>query len=167
MTKVFNHMTSFFLFILLLLFSAHGIHAQLVTNCSFENAVPGPVSGNDIDGWIILVAAGVDPAPDFEIVADTVQHGNHALKVVVNAEGANVWDIQVVADSIPVQPGVTYHYSIWARCENPGAEVNFTAGNYQYKEYGVIRPAQLSADMYVYRLEADNFRNSKRLLLIK
>ncbi|HEX9933808.1 MAG TPA: endo-1,4-beta-xylanase, partial [bacterium] len=66
-----------------------------------------------------------------------------ALKVVVNAVGSNTWDVQVVADSIPVVPGETYRYSIWAKSEKAGAQVNFTVGNYSYNEYGAIRPANL------------------------
>lgn len=132
------------LFILLLTSSTDNANAQLVSNGSFENTTPGPVTGNDIDGWLLMVDSDVNPAPNFEIVDDTVQHGNHALKIVINAIGSNTWSIQAVADSIPVEPDVTYLYSIWAKTKNPGSQVNFTVGNYAYNEYGAIRQATLS-----------------------
>jgi GH35 family endo-1,4-beta-xylanase len=129
----------------ILIFAAGSVRAQLVTNGGFENTMPGPVTGNDIEGWVLIVDANVSPAPDFEIVNDMVQEGNRALKIGVHAIGQNAWDIQAVADSIPVKPGATYRYSIWAKSQNPGAQVNFTVGNYAYNEYGVIRPATLSS----------------------
>ncbi|HDQ43994.1 MAG TPA: T9SS type A sorting domain-containing protein [bacterium] len=134
----------FFLLVLITTFSTRLLYAQLVTNGSFENAVPGPVAENDVPGWVLNVGDGVDPAPVFEIVEDVVQHGNQALKVDVIAVGANPWSIQVVAENIPVTPGTTYLYSIWAKSGGPGAQVNFTVGNYSYNEYGVLRPANLS-----------------------
>lgn len=138
---------------LILTFAAGNVNAQLVTNGSFENTAPAPVTGNDIEGWLLDVESGVNPAPTFEIVEDPVQHGNHALKVVINAIGTNAWSIQVVADSIPVEPGKTYRYSIWAKTENPGSQANFTVGNYSFNEYGVIRPATLSNQWQEFTLE--------------
>lgn len=131
---------------LFLIFAVSSLHAQLVTNGSFENTDVGPVALDGIEGWVLEVGSSVTVQPDFEIVDDVVQHGNQALKVIVNGIGTNPWDIQAIADSIPVVPGETYTYSIWARTENPGSQVNFTVGNYAFSEYGVIRPATLSSD---------------------
>ena len=146
MKKIFKRSISIMIcsFMSLLTFSADNVNAQLVTNGSFENTTLGPVTGNDVEGWLLLVDSDVNPEPNFEIVEDMVQHGNHALKIVINAIGSNEWSIQAVADSIPVEPGKTYSYSIWAKTENPGSQINFTIGNYDYNEYGVIRLATLS-----------------------
>jgi endo-1,4-beta-xylanase len=114
-------------------------NAQLNTNGSFENSAVDTVSGNDIEGWVIELGGTADAV--FEIVDDTVRVGTRALKITVNTIGTNAWDIQVVADSIPVQQGETYRYSVWAKSSG-SSQVNFTVGNYDYSEYGgVIRPS--------------------------
>ncbi|AFN75321.1 xylanase [Melioribacter roseus P3M-2] len=138
--------------IILLLLIPSISQAQLVTNGSFENTPLGPVTEN-IEGWIIEVGSSVTTPPDFEIVDNPVQHGNHAFKVVINSLGANDWDIQLVADSIPVKPGDTYVYSIWAKAEKAGAQANFTVGNYSYNEYGAIRPANLTTEWREFTME--------------
>ena len=127
-------------------FMADPLSAQLVANGSFENTELGQVIGNDIEGWSLLVGADVGMVPDFEIVDDPVRHGNRALKIGIHGIGPNSWSIQAVADSIPIEAGATYRYSIWAKSEQSGAQVNFTVGDYAYNEYGKIRPAILSAD---------------------
>jgi len=128
-------------------------NAQPVTNGSFEGSNTGVVSGTDVKGWLIQAASGVNPPPVFEIVSDTVQQGNRAMKVTVHGLGTNQWDIQIVADSIPVTPGATYNYSVWAKCEKPGAVVNFTMGNYAYTEYKAIRPANLTTRWQKYTMQ--------------
>jgi endo-1,4-beta-xylanase len=129
------------------------MNAQLVTNGSFESSNPGVVSGTDVRGWLLQVATGVSPAPAFEIVSDTVQQGTRALKVTVHGLGTNQWDIQAVADSIPVKPGATYNYSIWAKALNSGAQVNFTMGNYAFTEYKAIRPATLTTQWQKFTMQ--------------
>ena len=124
----------------------------IVTNGGFESSDTGivdttgwrPNGSSPIKGWFIQVASDVSTLPVFQIVSDTVQQGNHALKVKVNATGTNQWDIQIVADSLHVTPGGTYNYSIWAKAAKAGAQVNFTVGNYSYTEYKAIRPATLT-----------------------
>lgn len=88
-----------------MLIFAFAVNAQVVTNGSFESTDVGPVSEDGIEGWVLEVGARVHTAPDFEIVDDVVQHGNRALKIVINDIGENAWDIQAVADSISVGPG--------------------------------------------------------------
>lgn len=127
-------------------------YAQLVTNGSFESSVTGIVNSTDIEGWLIEIGS-VTPAPVFEIVDDTVQDGSRALKITIDGVGTNQWDIQVVADSIPATPGNTYNYSVWAKAETSGAQVNFTVGNYSYSEYGVIRPATLTTEWQQFNLQ--------------
>nr|HRD19390.1 carbohydrate binding domain-containing protein [Candidatus Neomarinimicrobiota bacterium] len=102
---------------LLLVFTAINLNAQLVTNGGFESSEPGAVTGTDVEGWLIQISAG---SAVFEIVDDTVQSGNRALKVTVNSLGSNQWDLQIVGDSIPAVPGAKYRYSVWARAQKTG-----------------------------------------------
>ncbi len=129
------------------------VSAQLVTNGSFESSKVGVVSGTDVKGWFIQVASAATPAPVFEIVSDTVQQGNRALKVTVHGLGSNQWDIQAVGDSIPVKQGATYNYSIWARALKRGAQVNFTVGNYAFSEYRALRPADVFTEWQKYTMQ--------------
>ena len=116
----------------------------IVTNGSFESSDIGTVDTTEVKGWLIQVASGVTSSPVFQVVSDTVEDGNRALKVTINGAGTNQWDIQIVADSLHVKPGGIYNYSIWAKAETAGAQVNFTVGKYDYSEYSVIRPANLT-----------------------
>jgi len=95
MDKLFKQSASMMVILLMsiLTFSAKNVNAQLVTNGSFEDSDTGQVSGTDVKGWVIEVAQSVNPTPMIEIVGDTVQRGNRALKVTVNAIGSNAWDI--------------------------------------------------------------------------
>jgi endo-1,4-beta-xylanase len=127
--------------------------AQMVTNGSFESSDTGIVNTTDIDGWILEVAGGVTPAPVFKIVDDITLDGDRALKASIFGTGANQWDIQLISDSIPATPGAKYNYSIWARAEIAGAQVNFTVGNYSYSEYQVIRPATLTTEWQKFTLQ--------------
>ncbi len=142
------------------LFSAASAYAQVVTNGGFESSDTGLVDttgwtngSRAIKGWLIQVAAGINPPPVFEIVSDTVEQGSRALKVTVNGLGTNQWDIQAVADSLHVTPGATYNYSIWAKADKPGAQVNFTVGNYSFTEYKAIRPATLSTQWQEFTMQ--------------
>lgn len=127
--------------------------AQVVTNGGFESSSLGDITSTGTRGWVIGVASGITPPPVFEIVGDTVQEGSRALKVTLHGLGTNQWDIQIVADSILVIPGVTYTYSIWAKSVKPGATVNFTVGNYAFSEYGAIRPATLDTHWQQYTMQ--------------
>jgi endo-1,4-beta-xylanase len=147
-------------FILMLTLAATKTNAQLVTNGNFESSDVGIVDStsgiNDytsIEGWLVQVANGITPPPVFEIVSDTVERGNRALKVTVHGLGTNQWDIQIVADSIPVTPGATYSYSVWAKAEKPGAQVNSTMGNYAFNEYGALRPVNLTTQWQQYTMQ--------------
>jgi endo-1,4-beta-xylanase len=146
--------SSWISFAVIMLLGAGSANAQnLVTNGSFESSNTGVVSGTDVKGWDIEVATGITPPPVFEIVSDTVEQGNRALKVTVHGLGTNQWDIQIVADSIPVTQGATYNYSIWAKCQKPGAVVNFTMGNYAFTEYKALRPANLTTQWQKYTMQ--------------
>jgi len=119
------------------------LHAQTVTNGGFESSAIGDITSTGTKGWIVVVASGITPPPVFAIEGDTVEEGSRAMKVIVHGLGTNQWDVQTVADSIHVVPGVTYNYSIYARCAHGTATVNFTVGNYAYSEYGRIGSATL------------------------
>ncbi|MEJ2615840.1 MAG: carbohydrate binding domain-containing protein, partial [Ignavibacteriaceae bacterium] len=125
---------------------------EVVTNGGFEDSNTGIVDSTGIKGWVIF-AQGISPAPEFEIVSDTVEQGNRALKATVHGLGTNPWDIQIVADSLHVTPGATYHYSIWAKAQNPGAQVALTVGNYSYTEYKALRPVDLTTSWKQYKMQ--------------
>ena len=139
-----------FITILVLAFATLNLNAQLVTNGGFESSELGVVTGTDVEGWLIQISAG---SAVFEIVDDTVQSGNRALKATVDTLGSNQWDIQIVGDSIPAVPGAKYRYSVWARAQKAGAQTNFTVGNYAYTEYKAIRPANLTTDWKLFSTE--------------
>ena len=135
-------------------------NAQIVTNGSFESSKTGIVDSTagisdntSVKGWFIQVVTGITPAPVYQIVSDTVQQGSRALKVTVRGLGVNQWDIQIVADSLPVTPGATYNYSIWAKAQKAGAQVNFTMGNYAFTEYKAIRPATLTTQWQKFTMQ--------------
>ena len=137
---------------LLVLSNSAVLHAQLVTNGGFESSSDGDISATGTKGWLVQFVNTITPPPVFEIVSDTVQQGSRALKVTVHGLGANQWDIQVVADSIPAKPGATYNYTVWAKAAKAGAQVNFTVGNYSYSEYKAIRPATLTTQWQKYTM---------------
>ncbi|MCK9560231.1 MAG: endo-1,4-beta-xylanase [Candidatus Marinimicrobia bacterium] len=139
-----------FITILVLALATLNLNAQLVTNGGFESSELGVVTGTDVEGWLIQISAG---SAVFEIVDDTVQSGNRALKATVDTLGSNQWDIQIVGDSIPAVPGAKYRYSVWARAQKAGAQTNFTVGNYAYTEYKAIRPANLTTDWKLFSTE--------------
>ena len=139
-----------FITILVLAFATLNLNAQQVTNGGFESSELGVVTGTDVEGWLIQISAG---SAVFEIVDDTVQSGNRALKATVDTLGSNQWDIQIVGDSIPAVPGAKYRYSVWARAQKAGAQTNFTVGNYAYTEYKAIRPANLTTDWKLFSTE--------------
>ncbi len=137
----------------MLVFSSSAtLHAQLVTNGGFESSSIGDISATGTKGWLIQFVNTITPPPVFEIVSDTVRQGSRALKVTVHGLGTNQWDIQTVADSIPVRPGATYNYTVWAKAAKAGAQVNFTVGNYSYSEYRAIRPATLTTQWQKYTM---------------
>jgi endo-1,4-beta-xylanase len=141
-------------------FTVSNVYAQIVTNGSFESSNTGIVDstagiydGTSVKGWVVQVDSGITPPPVFQIVSDTVEQGNRALKVTVHGLGTYQWSVQIVADSLHVIPGATYNYSIWARSEKPGETVNFTTWSQAGGEYGAIRPATLSTNWQHYTMQ--------------
>ncbi len=123
---------------------------NVVTNGDFEDSNTGVVDSTNIKGWLIQVAQGVTPPPVYEIVNDTVEHGQRALKVTVNGLGTNEYDIQVVADSLHITPGVRYDYSIWVKGRKSRSPINLTVGDYSYIEYVALRPVSLTTQWKKY-----------------
>lgn len=144
--------TLVFFFIFVIGLMPGNIFAQLVTNGGFESSDVGDITATGTSGWPVFFAELTQP-PVFEIVSDTVAGGSRALKVSIHDIGANQWDIQAVADSIRVQQGATYTYSVWAKAREFGAQVNFTVGNYSFVEYGAIRPATLTAEWQEFTMQ--------------
>ena len=143
----------FSLLVIVLCSTSGRLSAQIVVNGDFESSNVGAVTGTDVTGWIIEVADTVKPKPVFEIVSDTVEQGNRALKVTVHGLGVNQWDIQIVASNIHVKPGIPYNYSMWARSQKAGATVNFTTWSAAAGEYGAIRPATLTTHWQKYSMQ--------------
>ncbi|MGE5798429.1 MAG: endo-1,4-beta-xylanase, partial [Ignavibacteria bacterium] len=152
MIRIFyNHLLWCLMFISVMTASSN---AQIVTNGSFENTAPAVVDTYAVEGWYIEVNDAVTPAPELSVVDDVAQHGTHSLRIVVNAIGTDPWEIQLVADSLPVQQGETYSYSVWAK-SSAGSRVYFTIGNYAFQEYGALRPGadNVSTEWQQYTLQ--------------
>jgi endo-1,4-beta-xylanase len=151
MKNGFRHLLSVLAYCLMLILVTGNIQAQLVTNGSFESSNTGVVDTTAVKGWFIQKGTG---SAVFEIVSDTVEQGNRALKVTVNALGTYSYDIQAVADSLRVKPGGVYNYSIWAKASNPGAQIDLTLGHYvTFTEYKVIRPAILTTSWQQFTMQ--------------
>ncbi len=161
MEKIFKHIRIMMvcLLMLILTFSANNVNAQLVTNGSFEATEPGVVTDylNGIEGWKLQLLG--DAIAEFQVMADQAQKGDHSLKIVPQSLGNNQWSIQASADNIPVIPGKTYHYSVWAKAQTVGAQVSFTAHDYAYIEYASIRPATLTTEWQEFTMEFTIFDN--------
>ncbi|MBP8975871.1 MAG: endo-1,4-beta-xylanase [Bacteroidetes bacterium] len=128
------------------------LNAQLVKDGSFEECPVGVISGSSLNGWLFLSESSVSPAPVFEIVSDIVKDGSHALRIIVDGVGSNQWDVQVVADSIPVKQGKQYKYSVWAKTQSGTSTANFTVGNYSYSEYARLGTATITTQWQEYTL---------------
>lgn len=120
-------------------------------NGSFEDAEVGVVEDlTGIPGWVLEVMDTADA--DFEIVDDEAQDGEKSLKVTINALGSNAWNIQVVGDGIPVDPGARYRMTVWMKAESAGS-VDVTVGNYSFQEYGRTSQTLVAGQWTQYELE--------------
>ena len=132
--------------ILLFIFTIHtNAQVNVAKNGGFESSDTGAVVYGQ--GWLALGGA------DFKVVDDTVRNGSRAMKVTLDTLAANAWSIQLIADSIEVEPGIQYQYSIWARAKNAGAKVNLTVGNYSYSEYSSKYSVALTTEWAEYTLK--------------
>ena len=156
LSKINRLSTSLGLFVVILLMTGN-LQAQVIgpaanINGNFEDAEPGMVTDDDVDGWDLSVGEGVETDPEFEIVEDPVQDGSHALKILVNETGDDDWDIQAIADSIVVHSGQTYQLSVWAKAEEDGATANFTAFAPDVGEFGRVHNASLTTEWQEFEL---------------
>lgn len=69
-----------------------------------------------------------------QIVDEEVLEGERALKIELNQALDNAFEIQVINEPIPLEPGVTYTYSVWVKADSPGASAHFTVGNAAFEE---------------------------------
>ena len=77
---------------------------------------------------------GIDLA-SYKIVDNPVQDGERAISITINSDGINTWDIELLTPDVPVTPGETYNYSIWAKAKTAGAEVHFNVENPSFVEH--------------------------------
>jgi hypothetical protein len=107
-------------------------------NGGFEDATPGVKTAyNEVTGWYFFAA---DPSrATFEIVREgEAKEGSRALRVEITSLGANAWDAQAINTPFPVEPGVEYSVSVWARTDKAGLVVNVTAGSPSYDHWGGV-----------------------------
>ena len=120
-------------------------------NGNFEDADLGPVEDlTGIPGWVLELGGNADA--DYEIVEGETFEGEKSLKITVNDVGTNAWDIQVVGDSIQVEPGASYHMSVWMKAENDGP-VDVTVGNYAFNEYARSSEDLVAGEWTQYELD--------------
>jgi hypothetical protein len=121
---------------LALLFFTSGIKTAVAqtTACNpdggFENYPLGEQdSSYNFDGWTFL--QGAPDSTIFFVVDDSVHSGGRSLMVGLLSVDATSkdWTVQVVNEPILVDTvAATYVFSVWAKCDPPGAKVNFTIG---------------------------------------
>ena len=120
-----------------LLFTLNNLaKAQINPNGGFEEGDPGVYTGTGITGWDCQLGCTAEAI--FEIVTDDVHSGAQALKVSIDAIGANAWEPQVFNTNFPVESATTYHISVWVKTDLEGMFAHFTMGSLapNYHEWG-------------------------------
>jgi endo-1,4-beta-xylanase len=113
------------------------------SNGSFENSpVTERADTSDIEGWTFELQDSADAT--FAIVDDEVKDGNRALRIDVHTAGPQDYSIQAINELFPVEPGINYTFSVWAKASEPGATANFTVGNPAFNEFGRIDKSQVT-----------------------
>lgn len=120
-------------------------------NGGFEEAAVGVAT--TINGWGLNKSASINPQPVFEVIGAGAKEGSKALKITIGAVGSNAWDIELLSDKIPVEPGETYVYTAWLKSEPTGGVADLTIGNKAYSEYGSLRPANLTDQWQEFKFE--------------
>jgi endo-1,4-beta-xylanase len=117
-------------------------------NGSFENTeLSNQADTLDIEGWTIETAEAASAS--YAIVGDTVKDGSRALRIDVGTPGSNSWDIQVINELFPVESGIIYNFSIWAKASANGT-ISFTAGNPAFNEFGRLGDAAITTQWQEY-----------------
>lgn len=126
--------TAVLLPLFLLFFGLNHASAQVTVNPngSFENSeITEGETITETEGWIFEL----NDNGTAQIIGDDVLDGDRALKVELSQAQENAYDIQVVNQSFPLEPGVTYSYSVWAKADVAGASAHFTVGNPSFEEF--------------------------------
>lgn len=107
-------------------------------NGSFELNEVGDTPPDSILNWSIRWQRdNGDPRAYFEIVDDPVLHGERAMMVaMVSPVTDNPWNAHMVNHEVPIDPGFTYRYSIWAKTDQGLGTADFTVGYYDFTEIG-------------------------------
>ena len=124
--------------------------SPVVANGGFEDSDVGVVTdlAEGVEGWTLEV--GGSAAAEFAVVDDMTHTGSRALRVTPTTVGTNTFDIQAIAAPLPVTPGETYTYSVWAKVATAGATVSFTIGNAAFMEYGRLDQQTLTTEWTEY-----------------
>ena len=125
------------LLVLMLLLAGSAVAQEPINaNGGFEETAPGVVTdlGGGVEGWLLDV--GGSATAEFAVVDDVTHSGGRALRVTVETAGSDVFNVQAIATPLPVTPGETYRYSVWARVGSGSGTANFTVGNNSFQEYG-------------------------------
>ena len=112
------------------------VHADVIVNPngSFENSnVTVGTDTASVEGWTFN--KGGSAVASFAIVDEPVKDGDRALAVTIDAIGESAWNIEALNAMIPVVPGESYRYSVWAMASDSGATAHFTVGNPSYQEF--------------------------------
>jgi hypothetical protein len=145
MKKLLLHSITFYV---LFFMPSITLNAQINPNGGFETGTPGVHTGTDITGWNLQ--QGGTALAEFAIVTDpdSVHSGNQALRITVEAIGANTWEPQVFNTDFPVQSNTTYNVSAWAKVDIEGALASFTMGSLSpnYYEWGRMGSVELGYD---------------------
>jgi len=107
-------------------------------NGGFEMAFVGDGPG-DILGWEFKGPA------DFIIVDDPVFYGDKALRISIDEAPENPWNLESIMNNIPVKPGVTYDFSMWAKADRQGTIIRPIVTNQRNEWYGA-QSTELSLD---------------------
>ncbi len=127
----------------LLLSFATMTNAQVVVNDNggFESsAVTVGADTSSVQSWWFQF----NDKATASIVSDVVFNGDRALKIDIEELADNSWDIQIVNENIPLEPGETYTFSAWARTAEGSAKASFTMGNLSYEEFGRVGEVSLN-----------------------
>jgi len=109
------------------------------TNGSFEQSdVTASGDTTSVEGWQFFVQDG--DGGQYAIVDSVAKDGNRSLAVSVDSIGPDDYSLGAVNEGIPLNAGVTYAVTLWAKASEAGATANFTVHdpNNNYTELGRV-----------------------------
>lgn len=102
---------------------------QNIVHEGFENIPSGKFNSNE---WDVQIVGG---QATFNVVEGGAVGSERCLEIAVNdITGHDWWDIQMVNESIPVQPNKLYIFSAWVK-GSKGMQVAFAAESPQFLNY--------------------------------